>query len=693
MANIILSPAGGGYGSAQNYLIAGLIAENDTRPEKHIVLSSKNVNLVENSSKTFDVSLSQKPSDDVKVTISGHGSTNLAPDPLSLTFTPDASGTDGSWADAQAVTLSASEDNNFSDETVTLTLTTSGGDYGNITAEIEVTITDNDVAVGNLVVTHDYEKIWTMEEGETRQIKVKLSEAPQGTDVTVTPISVATRPVEHTFSPSSLVFTGNNWNVDQTLDITAYDDDEYTGPSRANIILSPAGGGYGSAQNYLIAGLIAENDDPPLKKILVVPEPLTVNEGESKDFTVALSSQPTGTVTVNIPVFANPTLTRDESTLIFTTSNYSAAQIVIVSATEDDDADDENETITLSASGGGYDNVTQDVRVYVDDNEVQHPTEEVSSVQFIQNIVGSDVDLYINDSRYLDDFSPQSATSMGRIEAGKIRLDVVPADAENNNNPLFSKRIDLVPDSTYQIILQGQGTDKISALVLGDDQGYIPEDVVEIRVIHGASNLEQIDIQILEYETNRNVIAVLGSRMDYGEVGSYVSFPSQQFNVVVYESSNGSVIEVYAMDWSESSKRRGLLILSGSGSSPAEGLIMMGVWQNGNTYFPRVVTSVQDLPVDIALGISVAVGNFPNPFVDKTCLWFNLQETAEVEVKVIDVLGRTIFSNVVGRIAKGGPHQYEINTIGWPSGVYFYQVMTSTDRAQEISTGKMMRVK
>ncbi len=120
---------------------------------------------------------------------------------------------------------------------------------------------------------------------------------------------------------------------------------------------------------------------------------------------------------------------------------------------------------------------------------------------------------------------------------------------------------------------------------------------------------------------------------------------------------------------------------------------MMGVWQNGNTYFPRVVTSVQDLPVDIALGTSVAAGNFPNPFVEKTCLWFNLQETAEVEVKVIDVLGRTIFSNVVGRIAKGGPHQYEINTIGWPSGVYFYQVMTSTDRAQEISTGKMMRVK
>ncbi len=107
------------------------------------------------------------------------------------------------------------------------------------TATWEVPVADNDVAVGNLVVTHDYEKIWSMEEGETRQIKVKLSEAPQGTGVTVTPISVATPPVEHTFSPSSLVFTWNNWNVDQTLDITAYDDNEYTGPSRANIIFEP----------------------------------------------------------------------------------------------------------------------------------------------------------------------------------------------------------------------------------------------------------------------------------------------------------------------------------------------------------------------------------------------------------------------------------------------------------------------
>lgn len=80
---------------------------------------------------------------------------------------------------------------------------------------------------------------------------------------------------------------------------------------------------------------------------------LEVREGGEAGYTVSLSAEPPGEVTVAIAGAAGTDLTLDASTsLTFSTSNWEAAQTVTVSADEDADAVDDGVTLVHTAGGG-----------------------------------------------------------------------------------------------------------------------------------------------------------------------------------------------------------------------------------------------------------------------------------------------------------------------------------------------------
>ena len=98
---------------------------------------------------------------------------------------------------------------------------------------------------------------------------------------------------------------------------------------------------------------------------------LTLTEGGSDSYTVALATQPTGNVTVTITGHAGTDLdlTPNPAILTFTTVTWNQAQTVAVSAEQDDDAEDDEETLKHEASGGDYGAVAKDLRVTVDDDD------------------------------------------------------------------------------------------------------------------------------------------------------------------------------------------------------------------------------------------------------------------------------------------------------------------------------------
>ncbi len=89
----------------------------------------------------------------------------------------------------------------------------------------------------------------------------------------------------------------------------------------------------------------------------------------SRTFTVALNAEPTGDVTLTLTHGDDVSL--DQTTLTFTSVNWSAAQTVTVTAVDDsiDEASSEDFSIALSASGGGYGSATAQVTGSVTDDD------------------------------------------------------------------------------------------------------------------------------------------------------------------------------------------------------------------------------------------------------------------------------------------------------------------------------------
>ena len=122
------------------------------------LIAPGSVLVTEGGSSDLSVALSAQPSSDVMVTVTGHVGTDLRLSSTALTFTPT------NWNTVQRFTLTAVEDDDFTDDQIDLTLVASGGGYAGVTHPVSVTITDNDeeplsISIYNREVTEDATKV------------------------------------------------------------------------------------------------------------------------------------------------------------------------------------------------------------------------------------------------------------------------------------------------------------------------------------------------------------------------------------------------------------------------------------------------------------------------------------------------------------------------------------------------------
>ena len=111
----------------------------------------------------------------------------------------------------------------------------------------------------------------------------------------------------------------------------------------------------------------------------VTPTALDIVEGISDAYTVALLTQPTGTVTIGLEPYDSD-LTVTPASLEFTTSNWGTAQSATVTA-DDPDKQDDSYSITHTVMGGGYAGVpVPGVQVNVTDDDRTVPGTPVGLV-------------------------------------------------------------------------------------------------------------------------------------------------------------------------------------------------------------------------------------------------------------------------------------------------------------------------
>ena len=202
----------------------------------------------------------------------------------------------------------------------------------------------------------------------TVELEVRLSGASEQT-VTVgyeTEDDSAIAGEDYTETSGTLTFAPGA--TARTIEVVVIDDAEDEPEETFAVRLSgPWNATLSGGQAELTGTATIVDDDT--RGIELNPAALGLAEGASASYTVALTSRPTGPVTVTVGGIAGTDLSVTENTLTFSTTNWNTAQPVEVTAGQDDDAVEDTATLTHTASGGDYASVSKDLPVTVTDND------------------------------------------------------------------------------------------------------------------------------------------------------------------------------------------------------------------------------------------------------------------------------------------------------------------------------------
>ncbi|HHE38170.1 MAG TPA: DNRLRE domain-containing protein, partial [Candidatus Cloacimonetes bacterium] len=71
---------------------------------------------------------------------------------------------------------------------------------------------------------------------------------------------------------------------------------------------------------------------------------------------------------------------------------------------------------------------------------------------------------------------------------------------------------------------------------------------------------------------------------------------------------------------------------------------------------------------------AVNIENYPNPFNTETTISYQLQKSGKVSLSIYDIKGK-LMETLVKRYQTNGSYSVTCHTSGFPSGVYFYQLV------------------
>ncbi|KKZ11150.1 MAG: hypothetical protein TH68_09230, partial [Candidatus Synechococcus spongiarum 142] len=273
------------------------------------------------------------------------------------------------WETEQTVTVSGVDDDNASPETVKLSHSAAGGNYGLVTEDLVVTVTDDDTPGLVLSATEV-----TVKESGSATYGVKLATEPTAA-VTVTVGGMDSGLSVDTNSPAlgnqnTLRFSTSNWKTEQTVMVYGVNDDNAS-PEMVTLSHTAIGGDYSVTADLVVT--VTDDDTPGL---VISPAVVPVAEAGSATYTVKLATEPTAAVTVTlssmgsgVSVDADDGIPGKQTTLSFSPSNWDKLQTVAVRAATDDNTSSEEVTVSHTAAGADYDSVSKNLRVTVIDND------------------------------------------------------------------------------------------------------------------------------------------------------------------------------------------------------------------------------------------------------------------------------------------------------------------------------------
>jgi subtilisin family serine protease len=381
---------------------------------------------------TYQIQLSSQPTANVTVSIASDSQSTATP--VSLNFTPS------NWNTAQTITVTAIDDTAIEGShtsKITHTLSSTDSRYNGITVpSVTAAIADNDRA--GVTISQSNGNTSLTEGGAPDSYTVVLAGKPTA-DVTIT----VSPDSQSTITPSSLIFTVNNWNTPQTVSVSAVDDTDVEGNHSSTILhtVSSSDSNYNRIIVDSVTATITDNDGNASKAGLEIIESdgsTNLAEGGASDtYTIALKSKPTANVTITIAPDKQSTPT--PTSLIFTPDNWNKVQTVTLQAFDDSGIEGTHTSIishNISSTDPNYNGlVTDKVVAKVEDNDVTNINSVLNKSNPAFKLIG--LDLVRQDSRFKG------------IDGSKIGVVVIDTGIDATH-PLLKNNVKIIGDLVRQ---------------------------------------------------------------------------------------------------------------------------------------------------------------------------------------------------------------------------------------------------
>lgn len=301
------------------------IIDNDV-PGVLIVESDGNSTATEGGAgDSYTVQLQAAPTQEVSIAVNSDAQLQVSPGLLSFTS--------ANWSTPQTVSISAVDDALIEGPhtgTITHVATSLDADYSGIAvASVTVAVVDNDFAGVTLTASDGDTTVTESSSGDSFTLQLNAQPA---SDVTIS-FDVGT---QLSFAPNPLVITPAQWNVPQTIAVTAIDDDVAQGARTVSVALAFSGDPDFAAiptGSVAVAVSIVDNDSAGIVLVQSGGSTQVTEGGAGDDYTLRLSSQPTAEV--QIAVDGGDQLVVSPTLLSFTAANWNLPQMVTVNAIDD----------------------------------------------------------------------------------------------------------------------------------------------------------------------------------------------------------------------------------------------------------------------------------------------------------------------------------------------------------------------
>ena len=354
---VTASGAGGGYDGTSASL-AGTCTDNDAAAVLIAHVGPDTVVVEAGATDSYTIRLNSEPAAAVQVTVNANpqlrfnGATDAEPLAVWFAATDLGDGHDAAnaekWDQPVTVLVAAHDDDDDEAANHAATITHTVSSYAASAPSLTVSIADNDTAAAQVGAPSPGS---LAEDGGTATCTIRLTTRPIATVVIACSSSDTG---ELTVSPATVTFTSDTWDLDQTITLSAVDDDLDDGNQTPQLVLAAAVSTDSAYNGVNPADQTVTVTDDDSVGFTVTGGPLAVNEGgSSATFTVRLTSEPTAAVT--LPLSLSPTdaehLAIDRAVLVFTTSDWDQPQTVTVTGADLDGLDNTVAATTTVVTG------------------------------------------------------------------------------------------------------------------------------------------------------------------------------------------------------------------------------------------------------------------------------------------------------------------------------------------------------